>query len=83
MFTALNEMQKAVIEELVNNQAATLDFINDMIVMRNFEPIKYVVQNYKHKFDAELHAELDKLVVDIAKVEIEDAMYEREHAVIH
>lgn len=83
MFVALTEMQKAVLDELVSNQSATIDFINDMIVMREFEPIKYIICNHKNVFDTAMREAIDGLLQDIEQIEIEDAMYEKENAVVH
>lgn len=83
MFVALTETDKAVLDNLVCDQHATIDFINGMIVLRNFEPIKYIIYNHKNVFEAETHEAFDGLLQDIEQIEIEDAMYEKENAVVH
>lgn len=83
MFNALNAIQKAMLDQLVTNTDAAIQAINIMAMLGDYEPIKYVVKNHKNKFDADLQSQLDQLLQEINRVELAEAMAEREVAVIN
>lgn len=83
MFVALNGFQKAMLDELVTNTDTAIQAINIMAMMGDYEPIRYLVNNHKNKFDADVQGQLDQLLQEINRIEIAEAMAEREVAVVN
>lgn len=83
MFVGLNEIQKLLLDELVTEPDVAIQAIGIMGMMGDFDPIKYIVTTHKDKFQAEIQKEMDRLMQEIAQVELAEAMAERETAIIN
>ncbi len=83
MFVALNGFQKAMLDELVMHPEVVPEAVSVMLLMGDFEPIKYIVNTHRTKFDKAIQTEMDVLLQEINRIEIAEAMAEREVAVVN